>query len=192
MRVLGFSAQKPLYQAWQKDVAPARQWEVETYSSICTEASAPGTTIYLVDESEIRSDYHTGTTRVPRVQTPVASVPDRRFPLNMISALSPQGEFRFMPYHGSIMATVFREFLKRLTIGVDKPVFVIVDAHPHHKAKLVWAATNRCAGGWFEYHCIPYGKRGRKGERYQIHWKVEGRYHRDHAKRHAPAVAELR
>lgn len=137
MKVPGFSAQKPLYQAWQQDAARVRQWEAETYPAIRSQARAAGATIYFADESEIRSDYHTGTTWAPRGQTPVVEVTGRRFSLNMISAVSLQGEFRFMLHDGSVTATVFREFLKRLLIGADKPVFVIVDGHPIHKAKLV-------------------------------------------------------
>jgi transposase len=55
----------------------------------------------------------------------------------MISAVSPRGEFRFMLHDGSVNAEVFREFLKRLLIGATAPVFVIVDDHPIHKAKLI-------------------------------------------------------
>jgi transposase len=51
----------------------------------------------------------------------------RFFSLHMISALSPQGEFRFMLYGGSINAEVFHEFLKRLTIGAKLPLFLIVE-----------------------------------------------------------------
>ena len=59
----------------------------------------------------------------------------RRFSLNMISAISAQGEFRFMLHEGSVDAKVFIEFLKRLMINANKPVFLIVDGHPIHKAK---------------------------------------------------------
>ncbi len=137
MKLLGFSAQRPLYQAWQQDATLVRQWEKETYPAIRAEARAAGATIYLADESGIRSDYHTGTTWAPRGQTPVVEVTGRRFSLNLISAVSPRGDFRFMVHEGSVTATVFREFLKRLMVGADKPVFVIVDGHPIHKAKLV-------------------------------------------------------
>lgn len=34
MKLLGFTAQKPLYQAWQQDVALVRQWETDTYPAI--------------------------------------------------------------------------------------------------------------------------------------------------------------
>lgn len=171
MKVLGFSAQKPLYQAWQQDAALVRQWEAETYPAIRAEARAAGATIYFADESGIRSDYHTGTTWAPRGQTPVVEVTGRRFSLNMISAVSPQGEFRFMLHDGSVTATVFREFLKRLMIGADKPVFVIVDGHPIHKAKLVRAYVESLKGQLKLFYLPPYSPQLNPDEQVWAHVK---------------------
>ena len=137
MKILGFSVQKPLYQAWQQDATLVRAWEAEIYPAIRAEAKVVGATIYFADESGIRSDYHTGTTWAPIGETPVVEVTGRRFSLNMISAVSPRGEFRFMLHDGSVNAEVFREFLKRLMVGAKQPVFLIVDGHPIHKAKLI-------------------------------------------------------
>lgn len=137
MKLLDFSAHKPLYQAWQQDATLVRAWEAEIYPAIRAEAKAEGATIYFADESGIRSDYHTGTTWAPVGETPVVEVTGRRFSMNMISAVSPQGEFRFMLHDGSVNAEVFRQFLKCLLIGAAKPVFLILDGHPIHKAKLI-------------------------------------------------------
>lgn len=48
MKILGFSAQKPLYQAWQQDLVLLRTWETETYPAIRAEAKRDGATIYLL------------------------------------------------------------------------------------------------------------------------------------------------
>jgi len=156
MKLLGFSAQKPLYQAWQQDATLVRQWEAETYPAIRAEAQAVGATIYFADESGIRSDYHTGTTWAPIGETPVVDVTGRRFSLNMISAVSPRGDFRFMVHDGSVNAEVFREFLKRLMIGAKKPVFLIVDGHPIHKAKLIKAFVEAPQGRLKLFTLPPY------------------------------------
>ena len=42
-----------------------------------------------------------------------------------------------MTVEGGVNATVFREFLKRLIAGMTRKIFLIVDGHPMHKAKLV-------------------------------------------------------
>jgi len=137
MKLLGFSAQKPLYEAWQQDPVLVRQWQTKTYPEIRAEARRARATIYFADESGIRSDYHTGTTWAPAGQTPVVSVTGRRFSLNMTSAVSPQGEFRFMLHQGTVTAKVFKNFLKRLLVGAERPIFLIVDDHPIHKSRLV-------------------------------------------------------
>ena len=140
MKILGFSAPKPLYQAWKHDVPDApqvRAWEAEIYPAIRAEAKSVGATIYFADESGIRSDYHTGTTWAPVDETPVVEVTGRRFSLNMISAVSARGEFRFMLHDGLVTTEVFHEFLKRLMVGAKQPVFLIVYGHPIHKAWLV-------------------------------------------------------
>ena len=42
-----------------------------------------------------------------------------------------------MTVGGPVNATVFREFLKRLIAGMPRKIFLVVDGHPMHKAKLV-------------------------------------------------------
>jgi len=59
-----------------------------------------------------------------------------------------------MVHQGTVNAVVFRRFLQRLMVGATGPVFVIVDGHPAHKAKLVReyvASTN----GQLELHFLP-------------------------------------
>jgi transposase len=137
MKLLGFSVQKPLYQAWQQDPALVRTWETEVYPAIRVQAKREGARIYVADESGMRSEYHAGTTWAPVGETPVVAVTGRRFSVNMISAVSPQGEFRFMLNEGTVTAGVFVEFLQRLLVGMDKPVFLVVDGHPVHKSRVV-------------------------------------------------------
>ncbi|WP_029888535.1 IS630 family transposase [Polycyclovorans algicola] len=171
MKLLGFSAQKPLYQAWQQDAALVHQWEQETYPAIRAEARAAGATIYFADESGIRSDYHTGSTWAPRGQTPVVQVTGRRFSLNMISAVSPRGDFRFMVHEGSVTSQVFREFLKRLMIGAEQPVFVVVDGHPIHKAKLIKNYVDSLNGQLKLFFLPPYSPQLNPDEQVWAHVK---------------------
>ncbi|MDN0085783.1 IS630 family transposase [Crenobacter sp. SG2305] len=194
MKLLGFSVQKPLYQAWQQDAALVRQWESETYPGIREEAKKAGATIYFADESGIRSDYHTGTTWAPCGQTPVVNVTGRRFSLNMISAVSPRGDFRFMVHEGSVTATVFREFLKRLMIGAEKPVFVIVDGHPIHKAKLVRDYVESLEGKLNLFYLPPYSPQLNPDEQVWAHVKrqVSKRLVQNHEEMKRLAIGALR
>ena len=156
MKALGFSAQKPLYQAWQQDPVLVQTWETETFPAIAAEARRVGATVYFADESGIRSDYHTGTTWAPQGQTPVVAVTGRRFSLNMLSAISPRGELRFMLHEGTVTARVFIEFLKRLLVGTKGPVFLVVDGHPSHRAKMVKTFVESTQGRLRLFFLPPY------------------------------------
>jgi transposase len=156
MKLLGFSAQKPLYQAWQQDPVLVQKWESESFPEIRAEARRAGASIYFADEAGIRSDYHSGTTWAPVGETPVVKVTGRRFSLNMISAVSPRGEFRFMLHEGTVTAAVFKRFLQRLLIGATRPIFLIVDGHPTHRAKLVKAFVESTKGQLKLFFLPPY------------------------------------
>jgi transposase len=171
MKLLGFTAQKPLYQAWQQDAELVRQWETKTYPGIQAQARAEGATIYFADESGLRSDYHTGTTWAPKGQTPVIEATGARFGLNMISAVSPRGEFRFMVHEGGVTATVFREFLSRLMIGATTPVFLVVDGHPIHKARLVKEFVQAQQGRLKLFYLPPYSPHLNPDEQVWAHVK---------------------
>lgn len=137
MRLLGFTPQKPLYRASQRDPILVERWRDEEFPDIAAQAKRAGATIYFQDESSIRSDYHTGATWAPAGKTPVIETTGRRFSLSMLSAVSGRGDFRFMIHQGTVNAKVFREFLKRLMANATRPIFLVVDGHPIHKAKLV-------------------------------------------------------
>lgn len=171
MKLLGFSTQRPLYQAWQQDPVLVKQWENETYPAIKAEAQAAGATIYFADEAGIRSDYHTGTTWAPIGETPVVTVTGRRFSFNMISAVSPRGEIRFMIHEGSVTAPVFKEFLKRLMVGATKPVFVVVDGHSIHKAKLIKDYVDSLNGNLKLFYLPPYSPHLNPDEQVWAHAK---------------------
>jgi transposase len=137
MKRLGFSAQRPLYRAWQQDGALVERWQAEDYPKIAARAKREKALIFFADESGIRSDHHAGTTWAPVGKTPVVKATGARYGFNMISAVNSLGQFRFMTVEGSVNATVFKQFLARLITGVDQKIFLIVDGHPAHRAKLV-------------------------------------------------------
>lgn len=194
MKLLGFTVQKPLYQAWQQDLVLVRQWEAETFPAIKAEAKAVGATIYFADESGIRSDYHTGTTWAPCGETPVVSVTGRRFSFNMISAVSPRGDFRFMIHEGSVTAPVFKTFLQRLMVGTTKPVFVVVDGHPTHKSVLVRKYVESQEGKLKLFFLPPYSPQLNPDEQVWAHVKrqVAKRFVQDKDEMKRLAIGALR
>ena len=156
LKILGFSPQRPLYRAWQQDEVLVQKWQTEAFPAIRAEAKAVGATIYFGDEAGMRSDHHSGTTWAPVGETPVVQATGRRFSVNMLSAVSAKGEFRFMLHDGTVDAQVFIEFLKRLMVGAKNPVYLIVDGHPIHKAKAVRTFVEEQNGMLKLFYLPPY------------------------------------
>jgi transposase len=156
MRRLGFSPQRPLYRAWQQNPALVESWREEAYPEIAARAKREGALIFFADESAIRSDYHAGTTWSPVGKTPVVETTGARFSVNMLSAVNAHGGFRFMTVDGPVNASVFREFLKRLITGMDRKIFLIVDGHPAHKAKMIRSFVEENADAIELFFLPPY------------------------------------
>ena len=134
---LGLTPQRPVWRAYQQRPEDVQRWLNEEYPAIRALAKSLNAMIFFGDEAGVRSDHHAGTTWAPKGRTPVVSSTGARFGLNLISAVSAQGEFRFMVTKGRVGAGVFIEFLKRLIYNADRSIFLIVDGHPAHKAKMV-------------------------------------------------------
>ncbi len=134
---LGLSAQRPLWRAYQQSPERVEDWIQNEYPAIRARAKREKAEIWFADEAGIRSDAHAGTTWSPKGKTPIVSSTGARFGMNVISAVNPQGKFRFMCVKGRVNAGVFIDFLKRMIESTDRKVFLIVDGHPSHKAKKV-------------------------------------------------------
>ena len=113
------------------------RWRAEDFPAIKREAQVNNALIFFGDEAGVRAEHHAGTTWALKGKTPVVRSTGARFGLNIISAVSAQGELRFMTVNGRIAAAQFIEFIKRLTHGTDRMIFLIVDGHPIHKATRV-------------------------------------------------------
>jgi transposase len=134
---LGLTPQRPVWRAYQQKPEEVQRWLQEEYPRIQRLARQNRALIFFGDEAGVRSDHHAGTTWAAKGKTPVVSSTGARFGLNLISAVSAQGEFRFMTLRGRVGVAQFIEFIKRLLHGVQRMVFLIVDGHPAHKAKMV-------------------------------------------------------
>jgi len=134
---LGLSPQRPVWRASQQKPEAVQAWLNKEYPRIQALARRMKAQIFFGDEAGVRSDHHAGTTWAVIGKTPVVRSTGARFGLNIMSAVSAQGEFRFMTVHGRIAATRFIEFIKRLIHGTDRMIFLIMDGHPIHKAKCV-------------------------------------------------------
>jgi transposase len=134
---LGLTPQRPVWRAYQQRSEEVQRWLHEEFPKIRAQAKREKAMIFFGDEAGVRSDHHAGTTWAPKGKTPVVSSTGARFGLNLISAVSAQGEFRFMITNGRVGARVFIDFIKRLVYNAERPIFLIVDGHPAHKAVAV-------------------------------------------------------
>lgn len=130
---MGLSAQKPLWRAYQQDPQRVENWMKKEFPRIRALAKRMKAQIWFGDEAGVRSDFHSGTTWAPKGKTPVLRTNGGRFGLNMISAVSPRGQLRFMVVGGIVTAQRFIEFLRRLAHGAKSPIFLIVDGHSVHR-----------------------------------------------------------
>ena len=153
---LGLTCQKPLWRAYQQDGTRVEQWLKREYPRIRVQAKREKAEIYFEDESGVRSDFHSGKTWAVKGETPIVRVTGQRFSLNMISAVSPRGALRFMVVKGGVGAKVFIGFLKRLMHGQRRPVYLIVDGHPSHRAKAVKEYVESLQGRLTLFFLPPY------------------------------------
>lgn len=131
---LGLTCQKPLMRAFQQNPALVEKWLREEYPQIQAKAKRIGADVFFGDEAGVRSDFHSGKTWAPKGKTPVIRTTGARFGFNMISAVSPKGQMRFMVVEGRVAAQQFCEFLRRLVVKAKRPIFLILDGHPVHRS----------------------------------------------------------
>ena len=145
LRRWGFTPQKPLRRAYERDPEAVTRWLREQYPAIRRQAKAEGARLYWGDEMGLRSDHQTGTSYGRRGQTPAVPGTGQRFRCNMISAITNQGQLAFMVFRERFTAAVFLRFLRRLVRqAAGRKVFLIADRHPVHRARKVaaWLARH--------------------------------------------------
>jgi transposase len=145
LRRWGFTPQKPLRRAYERDPAAVRRWLKRQYPAIRAWAHREQATIFWGDETGMRSDHQAGRSWGRRGQTPVIPGTGQRFRCNLISAITNRGKLAFMVFEGRFTAAVFLRFLRRLVRHAGRKVFLIVDEHPVHVAGAVerWVIRHR-------------------------------------------------
>ena len=140
----GFTPQKPVRRAFEKNPEQVRRWLEEEYPRIRKQAKRENAEIYWGDEMGLRSDHAAGRSYGRRGQTPVIPGTGKRFGCSMISAITNRGRLNFMVFKRRFRADVFVEFLRRLVRQSKRKVFLIVDGHPVHRSGSVktWRGKN--------------------------------------------------
>ena len=137
LRRLDLSYQKARKRFYQQDPDEVKQWSTEKFPIIQQQAQHNGAIIYFADETGIRSNAQGGYTWGKIGETPVVEETGARFGLNVISAISVEGELRFHIEKDNINSEIFLAYLKQIVRGEPRPVFLIVDSHPAHLGQRV-------------------------------------------------------
>jgi len=133
----GFTPQKPIRRAFERNPEEVRQWLEEKYPGIVKQAKREKAVIHWGDEMGLRSDHAAGRCYGRRGQTPVVPATGKRFGCSMISAITNRGALHFMVFKKRFRWNVFLDFLRRLVRQSKRKIFLIVDSHPVHLCKRV-------------------------------------------------------
>jgi transposase len=123
----GFTPQRPIRRASERQDAAVQAWLAEHYPKIAARAKAEGAEIHWGDETGISNQAAYGRSFAPKGRTPVIRRTARRHTTSMISTVTNRGTLRFMLYEGALNAALFLSFLQRLVRSTRSKVFLIVD-----------------------------------------------------------------
>ncbi|MFI5353901.1 MAG: IS630 family transposase [Candidatus Binatales bacterium] len=151
---LDITPQKPLRRADERDPVAIARWQTETDPKLARRAKRRGADIFFLDEAGIRSDDPLQRSWGARGKTPVLRTSGQRQSVNAISAVNQQAAFWYNVYSGRLNAGLFIEFLGDFLRRRRRPVFLVVDSHPAHRAKIVAAYVQSCEGR-LELHFLP-------------------------------------
>jgi transposase len=141
----GYTAKKPGRHSKDQDPEEVRQWVEETYPAIEKRAGEEGADIYWCDETGRQADQQPGYGYARKGEPATMEVPNSHIRVSQISAISNEGDVRFMTYTTTMTAALFIVFLKRLLRGASRKIFLIVDRLKAHDAKAVeaWVAEHQ-------------------------------------------------
>ena len=151
---LEITPQKPLRRAYERDPVAIAKWMEQDYPRLRARARRRGAKIFFLDEAGIRSDSVLGRTWAPKGHTPEVATSGQRQSVNAISAINARGEFWFKVFTGRFNKERFIQFLKAFLRGRRHPVFLVVDGHPSHRARVVQEYV-QSRKGRLEIHFLP-------------------------------------
>jgi transposase len=118
----GFTVQKPLTRATQRDLQKIAAWLEHDYPSIAARAKREKAAIYWSDETGICNQDQIGKGYAPKGRTPILMQTGQKFSTSMIAAVSNRGLMRFKLYKGALNVAIFIDFMKRLVKDAKQKV----------------------------------------------------------------------
>jgi transposase len=133
----GFTPQKPLTKAYEKNPKAVKKWLDEEYPAIAERANIEKAEIHWGDETGLQNNANYNRSYSPAGQTPTINLPAKRESISMISTVTNRGKVRFMLYEDAMNADTLIKFMTRLIRDSRKKVFLILDNLRTHHSKSV-------------------------------------------------------
>lgn len=133
----GFTPQKPVKFAYERNTEKVTEWLNVIYPEISIRAKAEGADIYWGDETGLRASDVRGRGFAPKGKTPVVQATAAYHNLSMVSAITNKGKVSWMIVEGSVNIERFLEFLDRLVRDANRKVFLVLDNLRVHHGILV-------------------------------------------------------
>lgn len=133
----GFTPQKPLKRAYERNPEKVEKWLNEDYVQIREKAKKENAEIQWGDETHLQAHDNNGRGYAPRGETPVLTKTAKKIGINMISSITNRGKVRFMLYEDKMNSKKFISFMKRLIKDSDRKILFIVDNLRVHHAVIV-------------------------------------------------------
>ena len=151
---LDVTPQKPLRRAYERDPVAIKRWIKDVFPALKKRAKRRGAALFFLDEAGVRSDQVLGRTWGLKGKTPEVPTSGQRQSINAISAVSATGAFWYELSTERLNATKFVELLRRFMKGRVQPVFLVLDGHPAHRARIVHEYV-QSLNGRLELHFLP-------------------------------------
>jgi transposase len=144
---LGWSVQKPMRRARERDEAAILHWQSHEFPRIAREAQARAAHLVFLDESGFMLTPTVRRTWAPRGRTPILAAWDRRDRISAISSItvSPKNRslnlyFDLLPDNTNVHGEDIVEYLRRLKAQLGGPLTVLWDGgRVHDRSKVVQA-----------------------------------------------------
>jgi transposase len=133
----GYTPKKPQHHARYQDADEVQEWLENIYPAIEKFAAKEDAEILWCDETGIDANTHMGTGYAPVGESATIEVSSSPCRMNVISAISNEGDLRFMTYAATMTGALFVTFLAQLLAGVSRKLYLIADRLPAHEATVV-------------------------------------------------------
>lgn len=144
LRRWGFTPQKPVKRARERNQKEVDRWLYREYPKIVAGAKKEKAEIMWADETGIQIGGNLERGYARSGKQPVVRLSVKRVHISMLSAITNRGKVRFMLYKGAMDSGKLVTFMARLVRDTYRKIYLIVDNLPAHHGSIV--------SNWVEKH----------------------------------------